>query len=113
MSPKSFLHSHEYSSNNITGKIECLNILKHIELGFDLLREQGIYSFPLTVSLIANKTKIWISYKDAKKIIKKVGPKGARAFSKFIKDNPKYQNIPSRPDLVYSQWKGWDDFLGN
>ena len=56
-----------------------------------------------------------ISYKEAKKIVRKEKFKFQTVFSKKWKKEFKSLNIPYRPQYKYKNkgWKGWKDFLGD
>jgi hypothetical protein len=63
---------------------------------------------------VADQWKKFLSYNDAKKILKKYNFKSVKEFTakKYTKNFPK--NIPMQPPTSYSHkgaWKGWTDFL--
>ena len=60
----------------------------------------------------------YLSYQDAKIVLKKLNFKTQNEFKDFIKNHEKKfygLNIPINPNKYYSKniWKGWVDFLGN
>ncbi|MDC0167614.1 DEAD/DEAH box helicase family protein [Candidatus Pelagibacter sp.] len=58
------------------------------------------------------KRDFWLSFKDAKKIIKKNKFKHRDDWFKFIKKK-RPKEFPSNPAYAYKkEWKGWSDFLG-
>jgi superfamily II DNA or RNA helicase len=55
----------------------------------------------------------YVSFSEAKKIIKKFKINTKTEWGKFVKGDKKPFEIPSSPRTVYkSAWKGWGDFLG-
>jgi superfamily II DNA or RNA helicase len=68
----------------------------------------------LKTERVADQWKKFLSYNDAKKILKKYNFKSVKEFTakKYTKNFPK--NIPMQPPTSYSHkgaWKGWTDFL--
>ena len=58
-----------------------------------------------------DKSKLYLSYKESKKIIKKFKFKSGK---EFLKSKKIPKNIPISPQTVYKrrgEWKGWGDFL--
>lgn len=53
--------------------------------------------------------KNFLSYEEASKICRQNGIKNCKEYRAWKK---RPSNIPSRPDLYYKEWKGWEDFLG-
>ena len=56
----------------------------------------------------------WLNYKDLKKIVLKNNIKTQYEYRKFYKKYNIKNNIqiPSVPQFIYKEWKGWKQFLG-
>lgn len=63
--------------------------------------------------LISSKSK-WMSYKEARKVVRSMSFKSIEQFRQWDKLNKKPSDIPSNPANSYKKdgWKGWGDFLG-
>jgi len=62
---------------------------------------------------VANSTKIFSSYEDSKKFVKKLNLKSVSEFNQYVKSEKIPDNIPKAPYRNYREkWKGWGDFLG-
>lgn len=55
----------------------------------------------------------YLPFEDAKKIVHKLGLETEKQWRKYCKSGAKPHNIPSTPNGVYKEWKGWADWLGN
>lgn len=53
----------------------------------------------------------YLSYNDAKKLLKENKLNKFIDFKKFIKGKSKEYRIPSHPETHYIEWSGWSDFL--
>ncbi|MBC8305545.1 MAG: DEAD/DEAH box helicase family protein [Pelagibacterales bacterium] len=63
---------------------------------------------------IANQNRNYISYSEAKKIVKKINLKTNKDFIKLKRSGYFSIKMPTYPDNAYKNkgWKGWKDFLG-
>ena len=59
----------------------------------------------------AYSNRNYISYNEAKKLIVENGISSIKEWNKFRKQNTNV-SIPSHPQRIYKEWKGWNDFLG-
>jgi superfamily II DNA or RNA helicase len=66
----------------------------------------------LGTNTISNKDKIFLTFTEAKKEIKRLGVKSGYEWDKIIRSKQKPTNLPAHPERVYKEWKGWADFLG-
>ena len=69
----------------------------------------------LGTNYIQQQKRNYLSYNDARKIIKKLEIKSQRDYRKFSNKNKIPKNIPAGPDKVYKKngtWISWGDFLG-
>ncbi len=57
------------------------------------------------------KRNKWMSYQEAKAYIRKQGIQTSTQFEELSKSRKKPKNLPSKPNLVYEEWKSWGDFL--
>ena len=57
----------------------------------------------------------YISYNDAKKIIKQLKISSGNEYKTLAKNNLIPKNIPNRPERYYKKrnWVSWGDFLGS
>ena len=53
----------------------------------------------------------WMSFEEARDYVRMFKLKNNREWREFSK-TAKIKNIPTKPDLVYRDWKGWGDWLG-
>jgi len=53
----------------------------------------------------------YLSYNDAKELLKENKLNKFIDFKKFIKGKSKEYRIPSHPESHYIEWSGWGDFL--
>ncbi len=62
---------------------------------------------------IADQYKIFISYDECKKIIKKLNLKSYSDWKKYCKSGKRPSNIPASPDKTYKNngWVSWGEFL--
>lgn len=67
----------------------------------------------LNKKIISNRDKKFLSYKKAKKIVKKLNIKNNLEWRLFCKKGNRPENIPSNPDQTYKEkgWISWNDFL--
>ena len=57
--------------------------------------------------------KKFITFEDAKKVVKKLNITSGEQYYKYIRSNNDINDLPKSPTTVYqNQWKGWPDFLG-
>jgi hypothetical protein len=65
---------------------------------------------------VSNRNKQFISFEEAKEIIKKLNLKNRKDYEKYQSDMIEKLNnatVPTNPNVVYSSsWKSWNDFLG-
>jgi hypothetical protein len=59
--------------------------------------------------------KAWRSYKEAIHIVHALKLKTQKDWLQFCSENPDAipDDIPRRPDVVYNEWAGWNQWLGN
>jgi hypothetical protein len=64
--------------------------------------------------IIANQSKIFLSYSDAKKYVHQLKIQTQKEWNESCKKNEKPSNIPRNPAGVYKNkgWISWQDFLG-
>ena len=55
----------------------------------------------------------WLKFSDAKKYTTGLKLKNRREWNKRSKSSMNRHDVPSNPDRVYKEWRGWGDFLGN
>ncbi len=55
------------------------------------------------------QVRTYLSFDDASKVVQMKGIKNSKIFRKWKK---RPLNVPSRPDLRFKEWKGWDNFFG-
>ena len=59
------------------------------------------------------KSRVWMSYKEAKELIRTQNVKTFMEFRKWRKSQFRPFNFPTRPEDVYKgEWKNWPEFLG-
>ncbi|MBN2274116.1 MAG: hypothetical protein JXR41_08290 [Bacteroidales bacterium] len=56
------------------------------------------------------KSRKYLSYHNAGKVAGKAGISNSKEYVNW-KERP--ANLPSRPEYFYSEWAGWQDFLGS
>ena len=67
----------------------------------------------LGTGYIANQKREYLSFKEAKDFVKKLGIQNQDEWKKYCKLGKKPQNIPNKPDRVYEkEWISWGDWLG-
>jgi len=63
----------------------------------------------LGTGIVANASRNFLAFEDAKKMVQKFGLKNAKEWYEFTK----IKDIPKNPHMVYrSEWKGFGDWLG-
>ena len=64
---------------------------------------------------VANQSKVWLSYEEAKSFAHKLNLKRVLDWKALCKSGDIPFNIPRGPQTIYKNkgWKGWKDFLGN
>jgi len=84
------------------------------DIKFIPLNPHSSYKNKGWVSLDSFLSKDYLSYEDAKKIIKGLNIKSNGEWRKWIKTKDKmYKNIPNAPDRYYkNEWIDWYDWLG-
>lgn len=55
----------------------------------------------------------WRSFEESIVAVHKMNIKTQGAWMEFCKEKKHPQDIPTRPDLVYDKWRGWNHWLGN
>jgi hypothetical protein len=61
---------------------------------------------------LSNKHRTYLSYEKCQNVIQKLRITKQTEWEKYWKSNKKPINIPSHPDRIYKEWKGWGTFLG-
>jgi len=70
----------------------------------------------LGTGVVADVKKIFLSYEEAKKVVKMLNLKNAKEWKKYSASDKRPTNIPAGPNEYYkknNEWKGWGDWLGN
>jgi superfamily II DNA or RNA helicase len=68
----------------------------------------------LGTSIVSNRQKEFLTYEQARDIIRKLKFQSAKEFRKYLNSDRKPLNIPSSPERTYKNtgWVNWSDFLG-
>ena len=61
---------------------------------------------------LSNKDRTYLTYEKCQSAIQKLGITNQKEWEKYWKSYKKPNNIPSHPDRIYKEWKGWGNFLG-
>lgn len=113
---KSMLSYNEFKSwalnNNITSSKQYRKTTKPLNLPSN---PDSYYKEWVSWGSFLNKRerKMFVSYQDAKKMVKPLNIKTVRQWQEYVKHNAIENNLPKWPREVYREsWVGWSDFLG-
>lgn len=55
----------------------------------------------------------WLNFNHAKEFVHLLRIRSREEWDKYCKSGKKIKNIPQNPEIVYKNFKGWDDWFGN
>lgn len=66
----------------------------------------------LGTGTVANRNKNWRPFLEARAFARSLKFRSSEDWKRFAKSSKRPADIPSTPDRIYKEWRGWGDWLG-